>query len=103
MSLKAIEMQIALPRTFDAGKIQEQLHQRGQVMQDHISQHLQQEDERKRKKIGKSEQKQDAKLDSQQGTSKEIFYHHQTTEKTVAKDHQIENHPYKGTVIDFSG
>ena len=32
MSLKAIEMQVALPRTLDAGKIQEQMQQRGQNM-----------------------------------------------------------------------
>ena len=32
MSLKAIEMQVTLPRTLDAGKIQEQMQQRGQNM-----------------------------------------------------------------------
>ena len=29
MSLKSIEMQIALPRTLDAGKLHEQLQQQG--------------------------------------------------------------------------
>ena len=34
MSLKAIEMQVALPRTLDADKIHDQLQQRGQHIND---------------------------------------------------------------------
>lgn len=32
MSLKALEMQVALPRTYDAGKLQEQQDQKHQQM-----------------------------------------------------------------------
>ena len=34
MSLKGIELQIAIPKTFDAGKIAEQKHQQSQLNQD---------------------------------------------------------------------
>lgn len=47
MSLKAIEMQVALPRTYDAGKIQEQQDQRGQLMNNHALQATLQEELKK--------------------------------------------------------
>ena len=34
MSLKTIELQVALPRTFEAGKLSEQIQQRGQHAND---------------------------------------------------------------------
>lgn len=37
MSWKSIEMQIALPRTQDAGKIQEQMEQRGKLVQESLA------------------------------------------------------------------
>lgn len=43
MSLKAIELQVALPRTHDAGKVQEQLHQRSQITQDLATREMQKE------------------------------------------------------------
>ena len=37
MSLKGIELQIAIPKTFDAGKIAEQKQQQSQLNQDHAT------------------------------------------------------------------
>ena len=37
MSLKGIELQIAIPKTFDAGKIAEQKHQQTQLNIDHAN------------------------------------------------------------------
>ena len=37
MSLKGIELQIAIPKTFDAGKIAEQKHQQTQLNLDHAN------------------------------------------------------------------
>ena len=69
MSLKAIEMQIALPRTHDAGKIQEQLQQRGQHLQEHAAQSVTKEDDLKRKTVVKNAQKQGARLNQEDGRS----------------------------------
>ena len=35
MELKSIEMQIALPKSIDVGKQVQQLHQEGQLLNDH--------------------------------------------------------------------
>lgn len=43
MSLKAIELQVALPRTHDAGRVQEQLQQRSQITQDLATREMQKE------------------------------------------------------------
>ena len=37
MSLKAIELQIAIPKTFEAGKVAEQKQQQSQVAQDGVN------------------------------------------------------------------
>ena len=40
MSLKAIEMQVALPRTLDATKLHDQLQQRGQLINDQANEEV---------------------------------------------------------------
>jgi uncharacterized protein YfaS (alpha-2-macroglobulin family) len=101
MSLKAIEMQIALPRTHDAGKIQEQIQQRGQHLQEHAAQRVTKEDELKRKTVIKNKQKQEARLNKDGQSSKEQGESRQPKKK---KEELIQhNHPYKGKVIDYSG
>ncbi|USK57037.1 hypothetical protein LIS82_11375 [Cytobacillus solani] len=105
MSLKSVEMQIALPRTVEAGKIQEQLQQRGQNMNDIGVQQTQKEQEKKRSTVIKQEQKGNVKLsqkqqENHQGTNGQQENEEQKEEK---EKKQKEYHPYKGTVIDFSG
>ncbi|KOP82159.1 hypothetical protein ACFFHH_25915 [Cytobacillus solani] len=105
MSLKSVEMQIALPRTIEAGKIQEQLQQRGQNMNDIGVQQTQKEEEKKRSTVIKQEQKGNVKLsqkqqENQQGTNGQQENEEQKEEK---EKKQKEYHPYKGTLIDFSG
>ncbi|MBU8877858.1 hypothetical protein BGM26_02480 [Bacillus sp. FJAT-29790] len=105
MSLKLIEMQIALPRTMEAGKIQEQLQQRGQNMNDFAAQASQKEEEQKRKTVIKQEQKSNVKLtqeekDHNKGTGSQGNRNDKSTEMVNEKKEQ---HPYKGIVIDYSG
>ena len=57
MSLKAIEMQIALPRTQVAGKIQEQNQQKNLIQQEHAAHHVRNNQERKLKTVVSEEQK----------------------------------------------
>lgn len=103
MSLKAIEMQIALPRTHDAGKIQEQLQQRGQHLQDHAAQRVTKEDELKRKTVFKNEQKTKARLnkDDSSASHQEQESKQNKQKKNPKLDHH--DHPYKGKRIDYSG
>lgn len=102
MSWRAVEMQIALPRTQDAGKIQEQIQQRGQFMQDVIANQQLAQDEMKRKTVNdlkqkamlsnKREEKHQTALETENGN---------TSNKTI-ESHAIA-HPYLGKQIDFNG
>ena len=55
MSLKGLELQIAIPKTFDAGKIADQHQQNTINQQMHANEALKREIERKQLTVGKSE------------------------------------------------
>ncbi|WP_442599524.1 hypothetical protein [Neobacillus sp. D3-1R] len=101
MSLKAIELQVALPRTQDAGKLQEQIQQRGQILQDQIAEQSQKEQEKKRSTVIKNETTEKAILRNKRESNQE----NQQQKSNQQKRDQIKDskHPYKGTKIDFSG
>jgi hypothetical protein len=102
MSLKAIEMQVALPRTLDAGKIQEQLQQRGQHMMEHANEAVKKDVENKRTSVMKSEHSAEAKL-LQDGKKQNHKNQKGNFGPTPEEEKDKEHHPYKGTVIDYSG
>lgn len=95
MSLKLIELQVALPRTQDFGKIQEQLQQRGQHMQEQIVAGAKKQDERRRKQVNKK--------DKTDPTSLHLNQSNQQQGKQVKNQNQKEQHPYIGKTIDISG
>ena len=81
MSLKVIEMQIALPRTQDAGKIQEQLQQRSQIQLDHAAHEVQKEVEKKEHSVVKEERKSSVQLNAQEGNPDKGPFLKQTKKK----------------------
>ncbi|MEH6990673.1 hypothetical protein [Cytobacillus firmus] len=102
MSLKSIELQIALPRTFEAGKIQDQLQQRGQTISGFAANSTQENAEKQRKTVVKQEHKQNVNLGNDDGErQKEAGEQDRKKDKKDSNDRQ--NHPYKGKVIDYSG
>lgn len=103
MSLKAIEMQIALPRTHDAGKIQEQIQQRGQHLQEHAVQSVNKEDELKRKTVIKNNQKQEAMLTKDEHSSNQQQEQNRQHRQNKNEEPLQQHHPYKGKIIDYSG
>lgn len=103
MSLKAIELQVALPRTHDAGKLQEQIQQRSQLTHDLAAREMQKEVEKQEKSVVKQKQKDNVKLkkDEKSGTPYESPAQKEQEEET---EEQVKmKHPYKGNKIDFSG
>lgn len=62
MSLKSLELQVALPRTFEAGKIQDQLQQREQTIIGLAADSTQENAEKQRKIVIKQEHKQNVSL-----------------------------------------
>jgi hypothetical protein len=105
MSLKLIEMQVALPRTFDVSKIHEQLSQRGQQMNDQAVQEMQHKEIMLRSTVIKQERKDEAKLNQDGENSKDHREHKENKNKNSQNEnhHPIEKHPYKGNFVDYSG
>lgn len=103
MSLKSIELQVAIPRTFEAGKVQEKQQQREQIVYENTSA-VQKDAEIKRNQINKNEKSSEAKLHHDKKDKKQ---QHDTKEnqhrEANKKEEKTEQHPYKGTFIDYSG
>ncbi len=101
MSLKGIELQIAIPKTFDAGKIAEQKHQQSQLNQDHANSLTERQALKNQETVLESEEYcQDGcrwRTSSKNKVSSKIGEQQQNEEekKTV--------HPYKGAFVDFTG
>ncbi|MDF2039739.1 hypothetical protein P2R12_22625 [Cytobacillus oceanisediminis] len=103
MSLKSIELQIALPRTFDAGKIQDQLQQRGQTISGLAAESTLENAEKQRTTVIKHEQKQNVNLGNDDRESQKEAGGHDRKENQKKDSNDKQNHPYKGKVIDYSG
>ncbi|WP_108669667.1 hypothetical protein [Peribacillus acanthi] len=101
MTLKAIELQIALPRTFDAGKIQQQLQQRGQLANDEAALEFQNQTEWKGNAVVKKEPTNNTHLKRDGESRNNDSY--QNKRKTKKKTTSNEKHPTKGNSIDFLG
>ena len=99
MSLKAVELQIAIPKTFDAGKIADN-HQQNVINQQlHANEALKKEIERKQTSVQESEHlehinEEDEGTDPEQNAKKH--------KKCLMKEKQAK-HPFKGNLFDFSG
>jgi hypothetical protein len=90
MSLKLIELQVAIPRTMDAGKNAFDLAQRGMIHQAQLS-----EQDRK-KQITESR-----KVSAKERTENSVLH---TGEKQTDIPIQMHaKHPFKGQEIDYSG
>lgn len=103
MSLKAIEMQVALPRTHDAAKLQEQLQQRGQNITDFAADTTKKEADKKRTSVvRKGESEKTALTGDQEGRNPSTFVNERNRDGKDSS-HKQERHPYKGNLVDYSG
>ncbi|MBM7572049.1 hypothetical protein [Aquibacillus albus] len=100
MSWKSIEMQVAIPRTQEAGKIQDQLQQRGQLVQDALTSSQLATEEQKRKKVNEYDQKDNVQNKQKQ---KEKVDPNTIRKSNQALTHLDPNHPYLGKKIDLNG
>ncbi|MBS4217725.1 hypothetical protein KHA96_05260 [Bacillus sp. FJAT-49711] len=103
MSLKSIEMQVALPRTIEAGKISEQLQQRGQVILDHAAKEMEEKVERERNGIIETDRKDKLLLKDERSPHKNSDENQPKKRKTKKRINMEGTHPYKGTTIDYNG
>ncbi|WP_048602473.1 hypothetical protein [Rubeoparvulum massiliense] len=102
MSLKAVELQVALPRTQDVGKMQEHLNQKPVVQQEQMMLQAEQEVARNRKRAIRKGEGKSVSLqgDRQMGSHNQEQGSH--NESTNDDDHHPAPHPFKGHRIDIS-
>lgn len=104
MSLKAIELQVALPRTYDAGKLQEQMQQKGQLTHDFAAREMKKEVEKQEKTVVKKKQKDNVKLKRDEKSGHYVGSLALQDQESEEDETIISaKHPYKGNAIDFSG
>ena len=102
MSLKGVELQIAIPKTVDAGKLAEQ-HQHNVIQHQHnANEALKRELVRKQLTVSDTEptEKVNKDEDNSSGNSKQS-----SDEQSKKKKNQTgeATHPFKGHFIDYSG
>lgn len=104
MSLKGLELQIAIPKTFDAGKIAEQKLQRSQIAQDNASALMDKQAEKNKETV--LEAHESAELDPNRkhrdGQQDDDDDDEQNGKRNDEGKKKTE-HPYKGSFVDFSG
>lgn len=108
MSLKSVELQIALPRVQDAARIQEYNHQRPQHDQQLASEQMKTQQELERKRTASANETEKTLIRERQGGNKRrgtLTEHPQaghSKKDKKDKDGQEYLHPYKGHHIDIS-
>ncbi|WP_153720411.1 RNA polymerase subunit sigma [Sporosarcina cascadiensis] len=99
MSLKSIELQIAIPKTFEAGKIAEQKQQQSQIAQQHANTSTEKQALKNQETVVESDpyaklNPDDRQPDEQSGQQKK--------EKQEEEAQRVK-HPFKGSFVDCSG
>lgn len=102
MSLKAVELQVAIPKTFDAGKVAEQHQQNTIDQQLNANEALKKEIERKQKTVNDTENT-DAISDEEERERNEGNPSVLGKRKKKEQEQPKAQHPFKGNFIDFSG
>lgn len=103
MGLKGVELQIAIPKTFDAGKVAEQ-HQQNVVQQQYnANEALKKEVERKQKTVNDTEEIDEIKEEEKEKEKNELEYQSSNQKKEKKEEQQVTaQHPFKGNFIDYS-
>ena len=102
MSWKAVEMQIALPRTQDAGRIQGQNEQRGHAMQEAIAQMQLQSEEIKRRSVADLEKGYKLKKEAREALKSAPDLEAIKKQLNHTEAQKRVTHPYLGRRIDIN-
>jgi len=103
LSWKSIDMQVALPRVQDAGKLQEQMMKQNQHFQETLAQSQLQLEEEKKRRVNAFEhiQAKRAGRDGENADSPTGDRNDDGPQKETAGDEPV--HPYLGRHFDFNG
>ncbi|KEK09656.1 RNA polymerase subunit sigma [Lysinibacillus fusiformis] len=103
MSLKGVELQIAIPKTFEAGKMADQVQQQALAQQAHANEALKKEIERKQKIVNTSEGMDEISEDEDAGGEYVTDPYKKKKKKQQDQQEKQAQHPFKGNFVDFSG
>lgn len=105
MSWKSVELQVALPRTQDAGQLHEQLSKQNQRFQETLAQHQLRDEIIKRRQVREFEETVGKKVlkDEAKGRQQN-FANDQDKQNSSEKEKELKAlvHPYLGQHIDLS-
>ncbi|WP_153731303.1 RNA polymerase subunit sigma [Sporosarcina obsidiansis] len=99
MSLKSIELQIAIPKTFEAGKIAEQKQQQSQIAQQHANASTEKQVQKNQETVLESDPYAKLNPDERQPDEQP----EQQQKEQPQKEEQRVKHPFKGSFFDYSG
>jgi len=102
MSLKGVELQIAIPKTFDAGKMADQAAQLSQGNQAASSEAMKRHVDRNRSTVTTSESTKAVDGDDEDQDQNQESEHHREKNNNNEAIVKIK-HPFKGNFVDFSG
>ena len=102
MSLKAVELQIAIPKTFDAGKIADNHQQNVIGQQVNANEALKKEIERKQLTVNESDELESIHDEEKEGQQEGQHASNKGKKKTLIKEIPAK-HPFKGNLFDYSG
>ena len=101
MSLRGLELQIAIPKTFDAGKMADQAQQQALAHQANANEALKREIERKKSSVNTSEETNE--IHSEDDSSGEYSSDKKRKKQKDKNENKKTQHPFKGNFVDFSG
>ncbi|HWO77982.1 MAG TPA: hypothetical protein VNM69_19105 [Bacillus sp. (in: firmicutes)] len=102
MDMKSIDLQIAIPRTQDLGKLQSETMQRNLVQHDVNNELILKEERQKQQSVVKQEQKGSVQ-NNQKESSTQHQQHQSNQQKQKNPSQKAEmKHPFKGKIIDYS-
>lgn len=95
-------MQVALPRTQDAGQLQDQMSKQNQRFQESLAQHQLRKEIIKRRQVREFEKTIGKKVLSDDESEQQRMQDGQADENSTRENTQTIEHPYLGNHIDFS-
>lgn len=102
MSLKAVELQIAIPKTFDAGKMADNHQQNVVSQQINANEALKKELERKQLSVNEADDLDAINDEENRGQHEGQSNKNSKNNITLSKEKPAK-HPFKGNLFDYSG
>ena len=98
MSLKGLELQIAIPKTVDVGKMADQMQQQSLVNQANAQAATERQIEKNRETVIKSNHIEADAKGNQQGQDEQ-----EKKDRKKGQENNSIKHPFKGNFVDYNG